>query len=129
MSLSKMIFNRLGYIPEIGSGDYCVVPKTITIPKGTRTVMLLTNNSDGTYGDLYLHEANFCNQITTKVIAYYEKYREYESAIGSPGEIDGKYKEWDNVYVISAKVTDLWDNQYNYFFIGLVSASDVISGG
>lgn len=115
MSVSYMLFDRSKY------DQTRIVPDTITIPKGTKAVMLETNNFDGIYGDLHEHEANFCKQITTKVIAYYKKYQLFSA--------EGKCDEWNDVYVINAKVTDLWDNQYNYIFTGLVSASDVISGG
>lgn len=116
MSLSKIMFNLMNYIPETGNTDYSIVPKKITIPKGTRTVMLLTNNSDGTYGDLHLHEANFCKQVTTDISAYYKEYRDYKIGKGSAGHAtDGTYTKWDNAYVISAKVNDLWDNHFTSY--------------
>lgn len=115
MSVDSMLFNLSKY-------DWTrIVPDTITIPKGTKTVMLQTNNGDNTYGYLENHEANFQKQITTKVISYYKKYELFKP--------EGVDKSWNDVYVIHAKVTDLWDNDYDFVFTGLVSAKDVISGG
>ena len=98
------------------------VPETVIIPKGSTVRILECNNYD-TYGDLSWHKVdNIYKQSTLKCVGYARHYVEYA--------YDGSVAaSADDVYIVTGPLNDLWKNDYDFTFCGIIDAKTVSGGG
>lgn len=126
MSVDSMLFNLSKYAWTRE------VPKTITVPKDSKIAMIVSDNADhgGVYGWGISNGATVTlkKQAKLKVIDYYRHFMTFTSTSAADSHGTTPIYEGHDIYLVTGKINDLWDDNNNITFIAAVDAK-IVSGG